>query len=164
MLNEKYEILEHHHNFLYFLQSLKKLNENLLRKPISEGKWSVIEIISHFRFWDEFIVQNRTPYFLTNSSLPPSPNADDLNFHDSLQARHDTIQHTFKKCIRVRRELMKTLNELPEEKWLAELNINQSTLTLYTYFKGLMEHDIHHLNQIQSFIKNENRTKNTETL
>ncbi|PAD85243.1 hypothetical protein CHH57_00800 [Niallia circulans] len=31
-----------------FIQKLENFNENLLRKPIGEGKWSVIEIIGHF--------------------------------------------------------------------------------------------------------------------
>ncbi|WP_337999466.1 DinB family protein [Solibacillus daqui] len=151
-LKEKSEILAHQRNFLNFIQSLEHINENVLLTPICDGKWSVIEIIGHFYPWDEFVLQNRLPYLLTNSSFPPSPNADDLNLRSAHLARNEPIQHTFEKCIRIRTELVETLNELPEEIWLAELNINQSTLSLYTYLKGLMEHDIHHMKQIQTFL------------
>ena len=154
-LKEQCEILEHQRNFLNFIQTLVKLDEQVLRTPIRDGKWSVIEIIGHFHPWDEFVLQKRLPYLLTNSSLPPSPNADELNLRSAQLIRNESIQHTIEKCIHIRMELIEALNELPEENWLTELKINQSTLSFYSYFKGLMEHDLHHLNQIQSFLKNE---------
>lgn len=152
-LKEKTEILEHQCNFLNFIQSLKNLNDHFLRTPIGDEKWSVIEIIGHFHPWDEFVLQNRLPYFLTNCSLPPSPNTDELNYHSAQLSKNNSFLYTIEKFIRIRSELVETLNQLPEESWLAELKINQSTLSLYSYFKGLMEHDLHHMNQIQSFLK-----------
>lgn len=86
-LKEKTEILEHQCNLLNFLQSLNNLNEHTLRTPLRNGKWSVIEIIGHFYPWDEFVLQLRLPYLLTSSSLPPSPNADKLNYHSSQLAK-----------------------------------------------------------------------------
>ncbi|MGN7476429.1 DinB family protein [Solibacillus silvestris] len=152
ILKEKFEIIRHQKNFLTFIQSLEKLNEDVLRTPIHDGKWSVIEIIGHFYPWDEFVLKKRIPYLLTNSELPPSPNADLLNLRSVQLVRNEDIPHTIKKCIRIRTELIETLNELPEEDWLAELKINQSTLSLYSYFKGLMEHDVHHMKQIKSYL------------
>lgn len=158
-LKEKNEILEHQYNFIDYIKSIRSLNEQILRAPIRNGKWSVIEIIGHFHPWDEFVLQNRLTYFLTNSSLPPSPNTDELNYHSAQLSKNNSILHTIEKCIRIRTELVETLNQLPEENWLAELKINQSTLSLYSYFKDLMEHDLHHMNQIQSFLKNLNLNK-----
>lgn len=152
-LKEKHEILEHQYNFIDYIKSIRSLNEQILRAPIRNGKWSVIEIIGHFHAWDEFVLQNRIPYFLTNSSLPPSPNTDELNYLSAQLSKNNSILHTIEKFIRIRTELVEILNQLPEENWLAELKINQSTLSLYSYFKGLMEHDLHHMNQIQSFLK-----------
>ncbi|MBD8033344.1 MULTISPECIES: DinB family protein [Solibacillus] len=149
MQREKSEIIEHHQNFLLFLQRMKTLDECLLRKPIGERKWSIIEIVGHFYPWDEFVLQHRIPYLLAGKSLPKAPSAEDFNIHSSFIARTETIEKTFEKCIRIREDLLNQLNQIPEEKWLIKLQIKDSTLTLYEYLKGLMEHDIHHINQMK---------------
>ena len=149
LLKEKSEILAHHQNFITFFHSLKSFDENLLRKPIEDGKWSVIEIVGHFCPWDEFVLQHRIPYLLAGKSLPKAPSAEDFNIHSSFIARTETIEKTFEKCIRIREDLLNQLNQIPEEKWLIKLQIKDSTLTLYEYLKGLMEHDIHHINQMK---------------
>ena len=152
IVNEKLEILNHQKNFINFVESLQYLDEYVLRQPIREGKWSIIEIIGHFYFWDEFVLQKRLPYILTGNPLPPSPNANVLNKQSSLLARHENVHRTIEKCILIRTTLMEALNAIPDENWFVEFNINQTRLTLYEYLKGLMEHDIHHINQIKSAI------------
>lgn len=147
--NKKLEILNHQRSFINFIESLNSLNESQLREPIDAGKWSVIEIIGHFYPWDEFILQKRIPYFLTGGTLPPGPEADDLNKQSALLARQESVQNTISKCIRIRTELVEKLESLPPKNWLVEFKINHSQLTIYQYFKGLVEHDIHHLNQIK---------------
>jgi hypothetical protein len=152
ILTEKLEILNHQKNFINFVESLQYLDEYVLRQPIREGKWSIIEIIGHFYFWDEFVLQKRLPFILTGNPLPPSPNANVLNKQSSLLARHEHVHRTIEKCILIRTTLIEALNAIPDENWLVEFNINQTRLTLYEYLKGLMEHDIHHIHQIKSAI------------
>ena len=48
--------------------------------------------------------------------------------------------------------MIETLYSLPDKVWLMEFKINDTSLTLYNYLKGLKEHDIQHLNQITSFL------------
>lgn len=153
ILNEKFEILDHQNNFINFVNSLTYLDEYVLRQPIQEGKWSIIEIIGHFYHWDEFVLRNRLPYMLTASPLPPAPNADTLNAHAALLARNESVQTTFERCLHIRTQLVEVLNRIPDEKWFVEFKINHSTLTLYEYLKGLMAHDLHHINQIKASIK-----------
>lgn len=153
LLKQKLEILEHQQKFIGFIQKLENFNENLLRKPIGEGKWSVIEIIGHFYAWDEFVLQYRIPYLLSAKDLPKGSKADDLNSQSALIARTEDIESTFKKCIHIRYELINQLSNISDDNWLMELQINQSKLTLYEYLKGLMEHDLHHFKQIKSALK-----------
>lgn len=135
------------------MQSLNNLDENLLRKPIDEGKWTTIEIIGHFYPWDEFVLQHRIPYLFKSEYLPKGPNANDLNTQSALLARTEDTKITFEKCIRIRNELFSQLSQIPDDNWLIELQINQSNLTLYEYLKGLMEHDVHHIKQIKYALK-----------
>lgn len=152
LLNEKTEIVAHHQNFITFIHSLKSIDENLLRKPIGEGKWSIIEIVGHFYPWDEFVIHQRIPYLFTGGQLPKGPGIDELNGKSSLHASTEAVENTLEKCIRIRKELLSQLRQIPEEDWLIPIQINQSTLTFYEYLKDLMEHDLHHINQMKSTI------------
>ncbi|WP_339171457.1 DinB family protein [Solibacillus sp. FSL R5-0691] len=152
MLKEKSEIVVHHQNVITFIHSLKSVDENRLRKPIGEGKWSIIEIVGHFYPWDEFVLQQRIPYIFSGEHLPEAPGIAELNDQSSLQARTEAVENTLEKCIHVRQDLLSLLKQIPEDDWLIPIQINQSTLTFYEYLKGLMEHDIHHLNQMKSTI------------
>ena len=133
--NEKLEILNHQKSFINFVESLQYLDEYVLRQPISEGKWSIIEIIGHFYFWGEFVLQKRLPYLLTGDPLPPSPNANLQNKQSALLARHENVHRTIEKCILIRMTLLEALNAIPDENWLMEFNINKKRLTLVEYLR-----------------------------
>lgn len=153
MLKEKIKILKHHQNFINLMKDLNNLDEQLLRKPIAEGKWSIIEIIAHFYPWDEFILQHRIPYLFMNKHLPKSPNTKDLNTKSASLARTEDIEIIFKKCIHIRNRLLNQIKQIPDDNWLIEFHINQSSLTLYKYLNGLMKHNLHHIKQIKSTLK-----------
>lgn len=153
LLKEKSEILAHHQNFITFIHSLKSFDENLLRKPIEDGKWSVIEIVGHFCPWDEFVLQHRIPYLLKGKRLPKGPSVDDLNTHSSLLARNEAVENTLEKCIGIREDLLSQLDQISDLNWMSELQINDANIAFYEYLKGLMKHDLHHIDQIKSTIK-----------
>ena len=153
LLNEKSKILEHHQNFIIFIKNLSNLDEQLLRKPIEEGKWSSIEIIGHFNAWDEFVLQYRIPHLFKSEHLPKGPNIKDFNSQSALLARTENIEITLKKCLHIRNELLNQISQITDDSWLIKLQINQSKLTLYEYLKGLMEHDVHHIKQIKSALR-----------
>lgn len=56
-----------------------------------------------------------------------------------------SLRNTF---VEVRGKLVNEMNNISSEQWLEEFEIGQTQLTVYTYFKGMMDHDIHHFNQI----------------
>lgn len=152
LLKEKSEIVAHQQSFITFIHSLKSIDENLLRKPIGEGKWSIIEIVGHFYPWDEFVLQQRIPYLFSDEHFPIAPGIDELNNQSSLQSRTEDVENTLEKCIDIRQELLSQIKQIPEDDWLVPIQINHSTLTFYEYLKGLMEHDLHHINQMNSTI------------
>ena len=153
LLKEKSEIVAHHQNFITFIHSLKSVDENLLRKPIGEGKWSIIEVVGHFYPWDEFVLQQRIPYLFSGKHLPKAPNIDELNDQSSLQARTEAVENTVEKCIDVRQDLLSQIKQIPENDWLISIQIGQSALTFYEYLKSLTEHDLHHINQIKKVLE-----------
>lgn len=153
MLNEKSEIVAHNQNFITFIHSLKSVDENLLRKPIGEGKWTIIEVVGHFFPWDEFVLQQRIPYLFSGKHLSKAPDIDELNDQSSLQARTEDVENTLEKCIDVRQDLLSQIKQIPENDWLIPIQIGQSILTFYEYLKGLTEHDLHHINRIKKVLE-----------
>lgn len=149
----KTEIIKHHLDFMEFARFLLTLDKRLLRKPISEGKWSTVEIIGHLAAWDEFVLRDRIPYFFRRNTFPAGPDVVIFNEQAALKAREIEVIFVIDAFLNGRIQLVEWLREIPQELWFAEIKINQSTLTLSSYFKGLMEHDLHHMGQIKRIIK-----------
>ncbi|WP_042472518.1 DinB family protein [Bacillus ndiopicus] len=147
------KIIEHHFDFIELIRSLRFVEESKLRKPIAEGKWSVVEIVGHFIAWDQFVLRDRIPYFFTENIFPAGPNVNVLNEQAARNAREEEVSFVLDAFLSTRGQIVEKIIEIPEELWFAEIKINQSELTLYSYFEGLMEHDLHHIEQIKEAIK-----------
>ena len=152
-MSAQQKIIEHHLSFIHEMQKFEGLNEQFLRMPIQQGKWSIIEIIGHFTPWDQFIMNKRIPYLWTNEPLPESPSANEFNAFSSTKARRDSISETIEAFRSTRSKLVTMLREIPEGKWHSEYLMNGKIFTLSNYFNGLIEHDLHHLKQIQMFLQ-----------
>ncbi|MDQ0217143.1 hypothetical protein ELQ35_08575 [Peribacillus cavernae] len=58
--------LEH---FVLWVESLQTYENEDFFQPISVGKWSISEIISHITFWDKYILQETIPKMKTNAEI-----------------------------------------------------------------------------------------------
>nr|WP_235782442.1 DinB family protein [Peribacillus psychrosaccharolyticus] len=117
---------------------------------MAKGKWSIAEIVGHLIPWDEFVLTKRIPYFLTSALLPKSPESDLVNQQSAEESRNRSKKETIKLFMSSRKLLIQSLNDLPDELWKQDLSIGGNSISLMKYFKGLVEHDIHHIRQIQS--------------
>ncbi|MEC1177086.1 DinB family protein [Metasolibacillus meyeri] len=150
---DKTKVIEHHLDFIEFARVLRAFDEELLRKPITEGKWSIVEIIGHLIAWDKFILRDRIPYFFSENTFPAGPDVAALNERAAASARGRAVAIVLAEFSDGRTQLVEILKGMPNELWVAEIQINQSKLTLCSYFQGLMEHDLHHLAQMKEMIK-----------
>ncbi|WP_026690418.1 DinB family protein [Alteribacter aurantiacus] len=146
----KKEIIEHYKQSIEFVKSLNELSENEWRTPIGKGKWTIAEIIGHFRPWDEFVIQQRIPYLFSEEELPKGPEAKEINNRAAFKTREEVQMITIIKFISTRVVLCKAIEELSDENWERNFTIGKTSLSLYEYFKGLIEHDNHHFNQIKT--------------
>lgn len=147
-LNE--EIIQHQLYSIEFVQSLNLLSEKEWRTPIGEGKWTVAEIIGHFVPWDEFVLHKRLPYLFSNDELPKSPISKEINAKSASISREQTKQTTIDHFISTRKVLLKTIDEIVINHWEEPFTIGKTTLSLYEYFQGLAQHDLHHFEQIKN--------------
>ncbi|WP_029425025.1 hypothetical protein [Alkalibacillus haloalkaliphilus] len=64
----KNDILDHHLNAIEFAESLYSLSEKQWRTQIKEDKWTIAEIMGHFKPWDEFVIK-KTVYLIYSRML-----------------------------------------------------------------------------------------------
>ncbi|MGE7022613.1 DinB family protein [Solibacillus cecembensis] len=148
MLLEKESVIAHLENSIDWVESLIELNEVDWRKPVEPGKWSVAEVIGHFKAWDDFVINQRVSYLFQQTSLPKAPDANSLNNESAKNARENTKAFIIEEFVNARKRLIKTLSELKDELWEDEFMLGSSKLTLSSYFHGLKEHDLKHFLQI----------------
>lgn len=152
-INWREEFLEHHKQFLDFIQKLPKLDEQVLRQPMEEGKWSIVEVIGHFQLWDQFVIEKRLPFIFSNEETPASPKVEEVNAKAALRARNEPTHITFENFVDTRVQLLlDLLTILPEDEWYKQFQLNQKLITFYDYVKGLMEHDLLHKRVLEAFL------------
>jgi hypothetical protein len=146
----KQEILDHQISAMEFVKSLSFLSEDQWRTPIQEGKWTIAEIIGHFKPWDEFVIKHRLPYLFSAEELPKGPDAQKINLESAASSREESMRDTLNKFILMRKEFYEEILNIPDELWEREFYIGSSKLSLYEYLKGLADHDCHHFEQIKN--------------
>ncbi|MEG0439063.1 MAG: DinB family protein [Solibacillus sp.] len=144
MLLEKESVIAHIENSIDWVESLIELNENDWRKPVGPDRWSVAEVVGHFKAWDEFVINQRVPYLFQQVSLPKAPDTNSLNDESAKIARENTKAFIIEEFVKARKRLIKTLSDLKDEFWEDEFMLGLSKLTLSSYFHGLKEHDLKH--------------------
>ncbi|MGN8646244.1 DinB family protein [Gracilibacillus sp. HCP3S3_G5_1] len=149
----KQEILQHQLNTIEYVKSLNTLSEMEWRTQILEGKWTVAEIIGHFIPWDEFVLLKRLPFLFSKHELPKSPDTEKTNEKSALISREQNKRVTIDNFVSTRIALYKAIDEIPTEHWEVKILMGKTTLSLYEYFKGLAQHDLHHFEQIKNTIR-----------
>lgn len=149
---DKEEIISHHQYTINWVKSLEGISEEQWESPINEGKWSVGEIIGHLIPWDKFVLEERIPFFDKEVQFPPGPNVDESNRQAAQESRIRSKEDTINAFIQTRNQLLEATSSIPDVEWNKELSIGNSKFTLIQYFRGLAEHDTHHINQIKEYL------------
>ncbi|WP_158599131.1 DinB family protein [Planococcus salinus] len=151
---ERERVLEAFRDYEMYLASLRTSikNDEDAREPIAEGKWSIAEIILHLAEWDRFIREERLPFIRSGKAFASYPEVDDFNRRavtkvDELKFP-DILAHAQKRRALVGKEIEK----LEPHEWSAPFTIGDSKVSFASYFEGIVEHDRHHIRQIDSFL------------
>ncbi|MET3202690.1 hypothetical protein CN962_27175 [Bacillus cereus] len=152
MHEKKKQIISHYEKSIDWVKSLTNLSEEKWRVQIDKNKWTIAEVIGYLIPWDEFVLHHRIPYLLKGTQLPKSPNTDLINHQSSIDSKNRTKGETINRFIVVRKELINTINDLTDDLWTQDFILGKNKISLYSYFLGLVEHDIHHYRQIQKLL------------
>lgn len=148
----KSEIIQHHQQFMNWIQKLGEIPETQWRTPIAHEKWTVAEVVGHLVPWDEFVLHKRIPYFLTGETLPAAPNPKVVNELGARGARMEDSKVTISRFLSTRQQLMEEIRQIEEPLLEQEITIGNTKIRLSDYFTDLANHDIHHADQIKRLL------------
>ncbi|MFC7063285.1 DinB family protein [Halobacillus seohaensis] len=151
MNSKKEKIISHCEHSINWVNNLENLSENQWRTPIAEGKWTIAEVVGHLIPWDKYFIE-RIPYLINESEMSPSPNIEEVNENASANSRRRSKEEIIKEFIEVRENLISKISELDDDLWEKEFSIGNKTLSLYTDFSRLVEHDELHFTQINQLL------------
>ncbi|WP_019152418.1 DinB family protein [Robertmurraya massiliosenegalensis] len=114
---------------------------------ISEGKWSIREIVGHLYYWDKFILENMVPFMTDGSNLPPFPDHDQYNAEAISYLKDDSATSIIEHFVETRIQLTESLSNLDSD---IRFTIGGGKEQFYaeSFTEMFLEHDEHHLNQI----------------
>ncbi|MUK87992.1 DinB family protein [Ornithinibacillus sp. L9] len=152
MNNNKQKIINHYEESLRWVKSLGNVTEEQWRRQIGKGKWTVAEVIGHLIPWDEFVLNKRIRFFFKQTDLPKGPQVHEVNNRAAIESQKRSKEETIEYFVRMRKQLIEEIQQVADELWLEELIIGTTTLTLFDYFSGLVQHDEHHFQQIKAVV------------
>lgn len=127
----------------------KELDESRFLEPISEGKWSVKEIIGHLFYWDKFILEKHFPSMDQGAVLISFPDHDKHN-SEAIQyiSAFKTTGFLIDEFVEKRRQLIEMMSGIVSDV-IFTIGSGDRQFTVETYLKIFIDHDNHHLNQIK---------------
>ena len=151
---KKAQVLEAFKEYEVYLASLRTLlkTDEDARKPIAEGKWSIAEIVMHLAEWDRFIRKERLQVFKKGGIFTSFPDIEEFN-REAVKKAHqlsfsDTLNHAQKQRALVGKEI----EEMEPHEWESTFPTGNQEVSFGSYFEGIVDHDRHHIRQIDSFL------------
>ncbi|MEK8130521.1 DinB family protein [Paenibacillus filicis] len=134
--------------FSTWVATLHELDRELWTRPLSKGKWSTSEIISHIMNWDHHILTSILPAVKAGTPIR-FPDEDRYNQQASDYARSGIGQSALlEEVIQTREQLVAELLDMPEAYYYKQLNYSLSFL-----ISEFVLHDRHHKEQIESWLR-----------
>lgn len=151
---DPHNLIEQLEGYVPFVASLREIDTIKWTTSISEGKWSVRDIISHIMMWDKNFLDNIVPKLLNQEPVTLEEDTDVQGFNDRAVKYGKTLTQNqlLDEAISYRSEIVSELRKLPKTAFLLVFP-GRDSFTLSSFLKDLfVSHDSHHTKQIQQFL------------
>lgn len=147
------KVLKEFEETLDTVMKLKEVNEDTLIEPISEGKWSIRDIVGHLFYWDKYNLEKMVPLMVSGANLPHFPDHDQYNKESILSLKDSSVESIIDAFIETRKELIGNISKVEEDVRFT-IGKGKRQFSSESFIKMFLEHDIHHLQQINREINN----------
>ncbi|WP_456271385.1 hypothetical protein [Bacillus sp. AK031] len=149
---EKQRIIKEKTKIIDWVLTWQEVPESYWVLPIREGAWGPVEVIAHFSFWDKFVIDNRLkPFLLKEEPRSDTVDVQQLNDGAASYAKKRTPAEIIQDFKKTRLLLVSMVEALPKE--IFSQPMAGKDITWSHYFKGLIEHDEEHCQQIEEHFK-----------
>lgn len=153
-------ILQELESLIQIFTTYKNLSNEQWNKPISEGKWSPSQIVSHICAWDEILITDILPSLVSKHAIQ-FPDTQMINSEAAQFAKTMSQDDLLEQSIQTRTKLVQAFRELPNIIKDITFTMNGyeqhpktgESFTLVYLLADFSEHDLHHTDQIQSSIE-----------
>lgn len=135
------------------ISKLKEIDNTQLHDPISDGKWSIREIVGHLYYWDKYNLEKMVPNMTDGANLSQFPDHDEYNGQAILELRNNSIESIINKFIHTRKELIERVKSLGNEISFT-IGGDRQQYSAESFIKIFLHHDSHHLKQIHEKLTN----------
>ena len=132
---------------------LKEVTEELLREPIKEGKWSIIQIVGHLYYWDKFNLEKMVPFMEDGADLPAFPDHDQHNEEAMSFIEDHSVDSIINSFVVTRNELNERISRIDKDVRFT-IGGGKRKLSGESFIKIFLKHDSHHLKQINEKLQN----------
>lgn len=148
-------MVEDFRSFVHFVENLRIIGAEHWNKPISEGKWTLKDIIAHILLWDKYFYDEGIKKINSGESVTVKHlNFDDFNANAVEYAKKFTKEELIEQCIEYRTQIIDAISGLTEEDYMKEYKDgDKKKFTIRAYLRGFIPHDNHHKKQIEKYIK-----------
>ncbi|MGF7046333.1 putative damage-inducible protein DinB [Paenibacillus sp. DS2015] len=152
-LESKEQLLEQFSEWIRYLEKLEYFREDVWNEEISEGKWSLRELVSHMMLWDKYFFETAIEMIYKEETFTlEHQDFDEFNDTAMEYGKKTGIKKLKEETIYYREQIIQYIRKLPEESYMASYGDGEP-FHLPQYLKDFIWHDQHHMNQLNDFIK-----------
>jgi len=154
------QVIKEFASYTEWLDSLEKLSESDWNEQINSEKWSIKQIVLHIAHWDNHLLNVIIPS-VKNGEGMIFPDFDSFNARATKRAEKLTGDAVLKESLSSRRTLVTMLESLREETLTFKTSANGVShdpnqgvpYSLHVIIEEFIEHDRHHMKQVESILK-----------
>ncbi|MGV3466005.1 MAG: DinB family protein [Heyndrickxia sp.] len=160
MKEENANIIKQYREYSKWVSGLASTEKSIWHTPISPGKWTIGEIISHITNWDNYLLTQIIPSVKRGQGMV-FPDFDSFNKKASEYALSGiSYSDLIQEAINTRVSLCNNLLQLSEEDLCMPLTSNGVShcphtgepYSLLYIIKEFIQHDQHHKDQITHYL------------
>ncbi|WP_054708590.1 DinB family protein [Bacillus sp. JCM 19041] len=131
------------------ISALKAYDEAILLTPITEGKWSIREIVAHLYNWDKYNAEEMVPLIEHGARLPDFPDHDTHNAAGLAALENKSVYEIIDLFVQMRTNLIDRLAQVDKQ---ARFTIGEGkrSFSAESFAKIFVRHDGEHLPQIKA--------------
>lgn len=147
------EVLDPFSSFLPWVETLKDTAEDVWLRPVSPGKWSLREILTHIMYWDQNSLVVMVPRMGEGAELFFVDIEEHNREAEVVTQSYHSLDTLIDDLVETRRKLLGLLEDKYDD--AVRFTIDNEEYTYKRFIDIFIHHDEHHRQQMEAFLKQE---------